>query len=304
MEFKLNDYHRNIPDDELIDDIKRVANKLQKDSLSKKEYDEFGIYHSSTIEHRFNGWNKALEKAELKPTKVCKKNINNVYATPDQLLQDLKNVANKLNKRSITTTEYNRYGKHGKNFVSSRFGTWENALIQAGLEPTGYHRNIPEQKLLEEIERIWIKLGRQPTTTDIQKGISKYSLKAYSNKFGGWRGALEAFVEWINEKPDESNVLENNTKNESFSQTEKSSKCVNNISINHKTNRGINLRLRFKVMQRDNFKCVICGTSPAKDPSVELHIDHIIPWSKGGETIIDNLQTLCSKCNLGKSDLI
>ncbi|HIY39301.1 MAG TPA: HNH endonuclease, partial [Candidatus Agathobaculum merdigallinarum] len=71
-----------------------------------------------------------------------------------------------------------------------------------------------------------------------------------------------------------------------------------------KTRRDINLRLRFRVMQRDNFKCCICGASPANDPTVVLHIDHIMPWSKGGETIMENLQTLCSKCNLGKSNLI
>jgi len=36
---------------------------------------------------------------------------------------------------------------------------------------------------------------------------------------------------------------------------------------------------------------------------VVLHIDHVTPWSKGGETEMDNLQTLCEPCNLGKSDL-
>ena len=70
----------------------------------------------------------------------------------------------------------------------------------------------------------------------------------------------------------------------------------------HKTKREIGLQLRFKVLKRDNFKCCACGALPAKDPSVELHIDHIVPWSKGGETTFDNLQTLCSKCNIGKSD--
>ena len=74
-------------------------------------------------------------------------------------------------------------------------------------------------------------------------------------------------------------------------------------SNRHYTSRNINARLRFKVLSRDNFKCCACGASPAKDPSVELHVDHIIPWSKGGETELENLQTLCSKCNLGKSDL-
>jgi len=69
-----------------------------------------------------------------------------------------------------------------------------------------------------------------------------------------------------------------------------------------KASRVISDKLRYQVLKRDNFKCCACGASPAKDPHVELHIDHIIPWSKGGETTIDNLQTLCSKCNLGKGD--
>ena len=66
--------------------------------------------------------------------------------------------------------------------------------------------------------------------------------------------------------------------------------------------RVISDKLRYTVLKRDNFKCCACGASPAKDPSVELHVDHIVPWSKGGETTIENLQTLCSKCNIGKSD--
>ena len=72
--------------------------------------------------------------------------------------------------------------------------------------------------------------------------------------------------------------------------------------IKHKTSRDPSMKLRFEILKRDNFNCCACGASPAKDPSVELHIDHIVPWSKGGETIADNLQTLCSKCNIGKCD--
>ena len=69
-----------------------------------------------------------------------------------------------------------------------------------------------------------------------------------------------------------------------------------------KAGRRISDKLRYQVLKRDNFKCCICGASPAKDPSIELHIDHITPWSKGGESVLDNLQTLCSRCNIGKSD--
>ena len=66
------------------------------------------------------------------------------------------------------------------------------------------------------------------------------------------------------------------------------------------TSRSISDKLRYQILKRDSFKCCACGASPAKEASVELHIDHIVPWSKGGKTEIDNLQTLCSKCNLGK----
>ena len=69
-----------------------------------------------------------------------------------------------------------------------------------------------------------------------------------------------------------------------------------------RSTRVISDKLRYQVSKRDSFKCCACGASPAKDTSVELHIDHIVPWSKGGETVLGNLQTLCSRCNLGKGD--
>lgn len=60
--------------------------------------------------------------------------------------------------------------------------------------------------------------------------------------------------------------------------------------------------LRFDILKRDNYRCQICG-STAQD-GVKLHVDHIIPVSKGGKTEPSNLQTLCDRCNLGKSNKI
>jgi hypothetical protein len=60
--------------------------------------------------------------------------------------------------------------------------------------------------------------------------------------------------------------------------------------------------LRWAALQRDHHKCVICGRSPAKDPSVELHVDHIIPVSKGGLTTADNLQVVPAKWDRSKSN--
>lgn len=58
--------------------------------------------------------------------------------------------------------------------------------------------------------------------------------------------------------------------------------------------------LRYDVLKRDGFRCQICGAT-AKD-GYKLHVDHIMPVSKGGKTELSNLRTLCERCNMGKSD--
>lgn len=60
--------------------------------------------------------------------------------------------------------------------------------------------------------------------------------------------------------------------------------------------------MRHEVFKRDGYKCVECGAS--KDDGATLHVDHKVPVSKGGTDELDNLQTLCSDCNLNKSDVI
>lgn len=58
--------------------------------------------------------------------------------------------------------------------------------------------------------------------------------------------------------------------------------------------------IRWRVFQRDNWKCVSCGRTAHDD--VILHIDHIIPRSLGGTDTYENYQTLCHICNIGKSN--
>lgn len=60
--------------------------------------------------------------------------------------------------------------------------------------------------------------------------------------------------------------------------------------------------LRYDVLQRDGFRCQICGATAAD--GYKLHVDHILPVSKGGKTEMSNLRTLCERCNMGKRDKI
>ena len=58
--------------------------------------------------------------------------------------------------------------------------------------------------------------------------------------------------------------------------------------------------IRWRVFQRDGWKCISCGRG-SQDDAI-LHIDHIVPRSKGGKDSIENYQTLCHLCNIGKSN--
>jgi predicted restriction endonuclease len=162
------------------------------------------------------------------------------------------------------------------------------------------------------LEEIWTSLGRQPRYHELSKGRnSAYSKGTYAERFGSWRKALEAFISYIS--GDESAAADEieNLKVESLPKrktprtikVEEASLSGKSAENGQQGPRNINWRLRFIVMRRDNFKCRACGRSPATDPSVILHADHVEPWSKNGRTVVENLQTLCSICNIGKSNL-
>ena len=120
---------------------------------------------------------------------------------------------------------------------------------------------------------------------------SKISDKIYVTRFGNWYSALQAFVDYINnEKPE----VDDQQTEVQIIEKEK--------TITSEERRGIPLGVRYNVLSRDRFKCVKCGVSPSTDINCKLHIDHIIPFSKGGLTTFDNLQTLCENCNLGKGN--
>lgn len=57
-------------------------------------------------------------------------------------------------------------------------------------------------------------------------------------------------------------------------------------------------KLRYDVFERDGHRCCSCGISVGS--GVTLHLDHVMPVSKGGLSTLENLQTLCASCNLGK----
>ena len=226
MKFELEPYYRNVPDEDLIQDVKEVAKKTGRDTVTMREYDTLGKYHSSTLQNRFRSWFKVLEKADLQESR-------------------------------------------------SKF-------------------NIPDDELFDNIKDVWISLGRQPKRREIKMPFSSYSSTTYERRFGSWRKALEAFIAYINADIEEDG--------EETNETSRPADEVDQKKVTRRTKREISERLRFSVLLRDGFRCQSCGRSPIKSPGIELQVDHIIPWSQGGETVADNLQAKCKECNQGKGN--
>ena len=209
--------------------------------------------------------------------------VKNAPVTDEELIADLKRVATILGTEKITQKIYRKHGKYDDTTAGRRFGTWNKALEAAGLSIS--NQQYSDEKLFENILILWQHYGRQPRRAELAALPSTISQSAYNRRFSSWTQALESFVEYANASELYAPIPNGTNK------------------ILRKTSRDPSLRLRFKVMLRDNFTCQHCGASPAKQLGVELHVDHIFPWSKGGETTLENLQTLCSNCNLGKSNI-
>lgn len=205
---------------------------------------------------------------------------HNRNVADDDLLDDLRAVALSLGADTVTASQYNSAGRYHSATFARRFGSWLKALEAAGLRRSR-NLHITDEQLFENLVDVWLGLGRQPRYTDIDGPASVYSAGTYANRFGGWRAALERFVEWANSEGPSADAI-----------AERPCKPAK------RTSRTINWRLRAMVLMRDGARCQLCGADVGS--GAKLHVDHIIPWSRGGETELDNLQILCEVCNIGK----
>jgi hypothetical protein len=201
----------------------------------------------------------------------------------EELVSDLKRVADQLGVQELKRRDYTVHGKYSPSTYIKRFGSWKEALKKAGLK-TARNWGTELEEYFENIQEVWLKLGRQPRYEDMTIPFSKLSGSAYAHKFGTWRSALEKFIVWANEE------LEPQYKKNIITQ-----------KVRGRTPKSINYRLRALVLMRDGAQCRLCGATP--QDGAKLQVDHIKPWSKGGETVMENLQILCEQCNLGKSNI-
>lgn len=230
---------------------------------------------------------------------------NRIDKIPRQrMLDELEKVANQFNYIEFGKRDFTKYSEIHATTVIREFGSWSKCLdalrkrlqeknlsLSPRTEPP--NRIYSDKQLYEEIERIWKKLGHRPSRLEWENSKPNISYNAIKHRFGGWTNACLRFIEYKMGKSIAAEIDEPKPKNNT-----KPSEVI----PKPEDTRSISLKLRLDVLKRDNFRCVYCGKSPAINLGVVLHIDHIIPFAKGGRSTLNNLQTLCSQCNLGKGD--
>ncbi len=66
------------------------------------------------------------------------------------------------------------------------------------------------------------------------------------------------------------------------------------VRVPHAVKRRISRRALFA---RDGWRCVYCGTGAGR-----MTLDHVVPRSRGGDSVWENVVTACAPCNLKKGD--
>lgn len=294
-----------VADDALRKDLQRVAQDHSRGTVTERQYREHGTYDPMTLIARFGSWNGALTSAGLSTY---------VKTLPDAvLLADLRRVAEAVSPETVSVSRYRDLGTHDVGTFLDRFGSWRDAMDAAGLE-LSKHTGISDERLFANILTLWEHYGRQPRRRELEGPPSTISPGPYWRRFKSWTVALEQFARYMNERDGREQVDAGDIDSAPRGRRELPSSEQPDVvlagsgvddtppSPHRRGSRDPNLRLRWKVLTRDRFRCRGCGASPATG-GPPLHVDHIIAWSLGGDTVIENLQTLCESCNLGKSNL-
>lgn len=215
----------------------------------------------------------------------------------DAMIEELRRVAAQYGNRRFSRREYDAIAATCKgSAVIARFGSWQAALNAAGLQLEAVGKNrwvISDEQLFQEMGRIWSIVGHRPSHDEWVNQNPRYSYTTYKTRYGGWINACAAFIAFI------TGTL-THTQSPKISLHVRSSTYSPKARASNPEKRNVSEKLRYRVLARDHFKCVLCGRSPATEAGVKLHIDHIIPFARGGKTEFSNLRSVCNSCNWGK----
>lgn len=176
-----------ISESALLEELKRLGDELAKQP-TLHEMNEYGEYWGSTYKNHFGSWADAIEAAGFDPSEVARP------IERDALHAELDRVREKIGRRP-TMAEMVEHGKHHPSTYVRKFGSWIDALEDAGydLDVETSERGAPKLKkeiLIKDLRRLADDLGKQPSQRDMTEH-GEHSHTTYVRHFGSWTNALD-----------------------------------------------------------------------------------------------------------------
>ena len=113
----------------------------------------------------------------------------------EQIIAEIRRVVSKINTQHLTRRDFGRNSKISTATVCNIFGSWNRAVIAAGLEQITHfvpeHKEIPEEDLMTEVIRLTKELGKRPSGSEMQ-ALGKFSPKPYIKRWGTFAKGREA----------------------------------------------------------------------------------------------------------------
>lgn len=299
-------------EESLLAEMRRVAALIKSPVISQVEFNRLSKASSSVIQKRFGTWENALAKAGLAERYSGSISSKRVLAerqrsfTDDELIAELQAIAAEIDGSPLTVERFNQHSSRtNAETIRRRFGSWWKALERAGLQISNLGKRYSEADYFENLLNVWTHYGRQPSYGEMDRPPSKIQAGTYYARWGTWRKALRAFIERVNadlkDVPSTLSVADLPAQlHRTALRPRRPGRSRGESRAAPPEPRTIRLGLRYEVLRRDNFRCVLCGASPATQLGCELHIDHLVPVVRGGRTEAKNLRVLCSQCNVGK----
>ena len=187
--FSPNTRGRNrTPSEELLEELRRVAEDLGRPP-SIPEMNERGGYSGYTYQDRFGSWKDAIETAGLDPEESPGGGRKKQYSD-EELLGDIRTVAEEV-QDTPTLQQYMEMGSFSTATIHNRFGSWNEALDEAGLESKRYGGEISEEDLIHELNTLADEVEGKPEAEDMDE-IGAFHSGTYRERFGSWEEALKA----------------------------------------------------------------------------------------------------------------
>ena len=173
----------NVSEEDILDDIRKVANELGVRDFNFSKYDKFGKYGLRIINQKIGPWQKAKDLAgliKLKRSKYSEK----------ELLNDVKNVFELNGRKYLSKSKYLKLGKYKNSSIYKRLGDWNNVLIKADIDSNIDHY-FSNEDIIEEIKRVAGIVGESSFNLSKLLKLSDIKLYLISKRFGNWKQACE-----------------------------------------------------------------------------------------------------------------